>query len=83
VEPPASAAVDPLAEIDARSDAVSVRAALMQVPQEQRAVLVMAYFRGMTLKEIAEATSAPLGTVKRRAQLGLARLAKTFGATTS
>jgi RNA polymerase sigma-70 factor, ECF subfamily len=67
---------DPFDEVMARGAADSVRRALADLPPEQRTVLSFAYFGAMTLPQIAERTGAPLGTVKRRAQLGLSRLAR-------
>jgi RNA polymerase sigma factor (sigma-70 family) len=51
-----------------------VRAALMQIPTEQRLVIELAYFQGWTHSEIAQGTQIPLGTVKARMRLGLLRL---------
>jgi RNA polymerase sigma-70 factor (ECF subfamily) len=68
--------VDPFDEVAARGAADGVRRALADLPPEQRTVLSCAYFGAMTLPQIAERTGAPLGTVKRRAQLGLSRLAR-------
>jgi RNA polymerase sigma-70 factor (ECF subfamily) len=51
-----------------------VRAALRTLPQEQRQVIEMAYFLGMTRQEIAEATGESLGTIHTRARLGLQKL---------
>ena len=51
-----------------------VRAALNDLPAAQRAVIEMAYFRGMTRQEIAEAIGEPLGTVHTRARLALQKL---------
>lgn len=51
-----------------------VRAALDRLPADQRATLEMAYFRGLSQSEIAEATGQPLGTVKTRCRLGLQKL---------
>lgn len=48
-----------------------VRAALMQIPTEQRMVIELAYFQGWTHSEIAEGCQIPLGTVKARMRLGL------------
>lgn len=49
-------------------------AALQQLPREQRTVLVMAYFGGLTQSEIALQLSLPLGTVKKRVRLGMQKL---------
>jgi RNA polymerase sigma factor (sigma-70 family) len=45
---------------------LEVRAALGTLPPEQRQVLEMAYFQGMTQMQIAEQIQIPLGTVKTR-----------------
>lgn len=49
-------------------------AAIGELPPEQRRVLELAYFEGLTHTEIAEKTATPLGTVKTRARLGLMKL---------
>ena len=51
-----------------------VRAALMQIPTEQRLVIELAYFQGWTHSEIADGTQIPLGTIKARMRLGLLHL---------
>jgi RNA polymerase sigma-70 factor (ECF subfamily) len=51
-----------------------VLAALAELGSEQRKVLELAYFGGLTHHEIAEATETPLGTVHTRARLGLQKL---------
>ena len=48
--------------------------ALKRLPEEQRVAIVMAYLEGATQREIAQRTGAPLGTVKTRLGLGLAKL---------
>jgi len=69
-------AADPFDEFAAQGAASIVRRALSELPEEQRTVLSYAYFGALTLPQIAERTGAPLGTVKRRAQLGLSKLAR-------
>jgi len=49
---------------------------LGKLPKEQRSVLEMAFYRGMTQSEIAEKTSIPLGTVKTRTLLAMKKLRK-------
>jgi RNA polymerase sigma factor (sigma-70 family) len=51
-----------------------VRAALQDLPPEQRDVLLLMYFEGMSQSQIAERTGQPLGTVKSRTLLGMRRL---------
>lgn len=57
-----------------------VLAALAQIPIEQRQVIELAYYKGMTQEEIAAQTCQPLGTVKTRIRLGLSKLRKLLGA---
>jgi RNA polymerase sigma factor (sigma-70 family) len=52
----------------------AVRAALDALPAEQRDVLTMMYFDGLSQSRIAEKTGLPLGTVKSRTLLGMRRL---------
>lgn len=51
-----------------------VRDSLGSLPPEQRQVLEMAYFEGMTQAAIAEALGIPLGTVKTRTFAALKKL---------
>lgn len=51
-----------------------MRAAIESLPNEQRYVIELAYFRGMTRQEIASATGEPLGTIHTRARLALQKL---------
>jgi len=55
-----------------------VRAALMNIPTEQRMVIELAYFQGWTHTEIAAGCQIPLGTVKERMRLGLLHLKRTL-----
>jgi len=56
-----------------------LRAALRNIPSEQRMVIELAYFQGWTHSEIAEGCEIPLGTVKARMRLGLSRLKRLLG----
>jgi len=51
-----------------------VQAALGTLPVEQRRVLELAYFEGLSQSEIAEKTGDALGTVKTRVRLGMEKL---------
>jgi RNA polymerase sigma-70 factor (ECF subfamily) len=51
-----------------------VRSALNDLPEEQRQVLQLGYFRGMSQSEIADFTGQPLGTVKTRMRLAMQKL---------
>lgn len=51
-----------------------VRAALADLPDEQRRVLEMMYFDGLSQSQIAEKTGIALGTVKSRTLLGMRRM---------
>lgn len=46
------------------------------LPKEQRQVLEMAFFKGMTQSEISHQTGIPLGTVKTRTLLAMKKLRK-------
>jgi len=51
-----------------------LRLLLGELPAEQRQVVELAYFGGLTHSELAEQLGLPLGTVKGRLRLGLERL---------
>jgi len=55
-----------------------VRGVLAQLPAEQRRLLEMAFFEGMTHSEIAAKTGEALGTIKTRIRTGLLSLRKAF-----
>jgi len=57
-----------------------VAAALAELPPEQRQVIEMAYYGGLSQTEIAGATGIPLGTVKTRTLLAMKKLRAAFAA---
>jgi RNA polymerase sigma-70 factor (ECF subfamily) len=73
---PAEHGRDPSDDVTADEAAAAVVAALDDLPKEQRDVIRLAYFDRLTLAQVAERTGAPLGTVKRRAQMALQKLAR-------
>ena len=57
-----------------RQQVEQVSAAMAALPDEQRRALELAYYEGLTQREIASRTSTPLGTVKTRVRTALMSL---------
>lgn len=55
-------------------DCALVRRALAELPTDQRTVLELSYFEGLSLSEIAEKLGVPIGTIKSRLARALGRL---------
>jgi RNA polymerase sigma-70 factor (ECF subfamily) len=66
-------------EFARRDEAREIRDALEQLPEEQSRVIELAYFGGLTHIEIASQLGTPVGTVKGRMRLGLAKMRMTLG----
>jgi RNA polymerase sigma-70 factor (ECF subfamily) len=75
-EIPADIALDGTIDevVFAKIDSQRVRRALAALPEEQRSVIEMGFFGGITHEEIARRTGIPLGTIKTRIRSGLRRL---------
>ena len=63
----------------ASPDHGKVRNALAELGSDQRRVLELAYFEGLSCTEIAERIAVPVGTVKSRIAAGLDRLRSGLG----
>ncbi len=59
---------------------IYVKACLDQLPADQRLVLELAYFKGLSHSQIAAETGISLGTIKTRIRLGLKKLREAIGA---
>lgn len=61
-----------------RLDGSKVRAAMAELPDEQRAILELGYFAGLSCSEIAGELGVPIGTVKSRLHAALTKLRAVF-----
>jgi len=80
LDPDDEVSLDPAfdALLDDLAERRGLAAAFEHLPVEQRTVLRLGYFEGLTFPEIAERTGVPLGTVKSRAAGALAKLRARF-----
>jgi RNA polymerase sigma-70 factor (ECF subfamily) len=72
--------VSPADATVAQSEYAKIRAAMEDLPEEQKNVVELSYFKGLTQTEITEKTGQPLGTVKTRMRLALKKLRKALSA---
>jgi RNA polymerase sigma-70 factor (ECF subfamily) len=79
--PPELPATDPRPDEAAESEWVSwrVHRALETLPSEERSLVELAYWSGLSQSEIAARVGIPLGTVKTRTRSALRRLADELG----
>ena len=59
---------------DTAPDRIAVREAVQGLPNAQRVVLELAYFKGLSASEIADQEAIPIGTVKSRLAAALRKL---------
>lgn len=62
------------------ADTDRLESALNDLPHDQREVIRMAYFEGLSSSEIAEKIQIPIGTVKSRVRAAMTRLRTLLGA---
>lgn len=70
---------DPTEHAATEMERSRLNAALSSLRPEQREVVVLAYFGGLTHSEIAKHLGQPLGTVKTRMRLALQKLREVLG----
>ncbi len=77
---PDDQAPDADGQIDAQTREDVLRTAMADLPEEQRALVRLAFFDSLSHSEIAARTGLPLGTVKSRIRLAFSRLRRVLEA---
>ena len=66
----------PLEEAQSKEQQKQIQKALNLLPTEQREILMMNFFEGLSRAQIAEKLNLPVGTVKSRVRLAFVKLKK-------
>lgn len=69
---PAAAPVDP-------ADVLAVRTAVASLPRQQRAVIALRFYQGLSVRETADVLGCPEGTVKSQTSTAVAALRRQIG----
>ncbi len=69
----------PDAQVEALETEARVRAAMRDLPEEQLSLLRLAFYDGLSHREIADKLDVPLGTVKSRIRLAFAKMKARLG----
>ncbi len=70
---------DPQSMLLAREFAEQMEQAIMSLPEEQRVVLILCEFEGLSYQEIAEVLECPIGTIRSRLSRARTTLQETLG----
>ncbi|MFD3479852.1 sigma-70 family RNA polymerase sigma factor [Streptomyces sp. NPDC058695] len=68
-------------QVQAHHEREELRRCLRSLSEMQRQSVTLAYYQGLTYKEVSEELSTPLGTIKTRLRDGLIRLRDCLGVT--
>lgn len=71
---PESSEKNPHEVMEFRERAAIVRDALQKLPEKERELLIVSYYKGLSQSQISEKMDIPLGTVKYRMRQGMLKL---------
>ena len=68
--------------IESEETSSEMRQRLLQLPEDQRVVIDLAFYEGHTQQEISDKLGVPLGTVKSRMSVGMSKLRRAMEVST-